>query len=335
MNAVTLPENTNLEQHDPGHIPVMLAEVLSALAPRDGGRYLDGTFGGGGYARAILRAADCALWAIDRDPDALARGTQLAEAFRRPDGASRLHMLGGTFGDMQALTKDAAPFDGIVLDIGVSSYQIDQAERGFSFRNDGPLDMRMSQSGPSAADLVNDSREEELADIIYHYGEDRLSRRIARAIVQARTEAPIETTGRLAEIVRSVVRPDRSGIDPATRTFQALRIAVNDELGELQRAMEQAPALLAPGGKLVVVTFHSLEDRLVKRAMAQAAGRVSRPSRYEPMTDMREQSAFRLAHSKPIAASETEARTNPRARSAKLRTLIRLDPNASYRGQTL
>lgn len=316
------------DQHDAGHIPVMLPEVLEALAPRDGGRYLDGTFGGGGYARGILRSADCDLWGIDRDPDALARGAELAAAVNATDRA-RLHLLAGNFGDMQVLAAAHGPFDGIVLDIGVSSYQIDQAERGFSFRRDGPLDMRMSREGPHAADIVNRTDEADLANIIYHYGEERMSRRIARAIAIARAEAPIETTGQLAEIIRSVVRQDRSGIDPATRTFQALRIAVNDELGALTRALEQAPDMLAPGGALVVVTFHSLEDRIVKRAMTHLAGRDSRPSRYEPILDARGPSSpFRLGHTRPVTASPEESRINPRARSAKLRTLIRI-PAAS------
>lgn len=330
MNAVSfLPL---LDRHDPGHIPVMLPEVLEALAPHDDGRYVDGTFGGGGYTRGILSRAACTVWGIDRDPTAIERATDLSNQLALHAPARRLIPVAGTFGDMSGLLQDDLPFDGIVLDIGVSSYQIDEAERGFSFRNDGPLDMRMSQSGRSAADLVNEAGESELADIIYHYGEDRMSRRIAAAILRARQEEPVRTTARLADIVRSVVRPDKSGIHPATRTFQALRIAVNDELGELQRALDEAPALLAVGGKLVVVTFHSLEDRLVKRAFAQAAGRVSRPSRHEPMAERFVTPDYVLPHTRPVLASDEEISRNPRSRSAKLRSLLRTAPSASVRG---
>ncbi|GAD09579.1 ribosomal RNA small subunit methyltransferase h [Gluconobacter frateurii NBRC 103465] len=234
MNAITLVHQ--------GHVPVMLKEVLEALSPRDGGRYLDGTFGGGGYARAILNSADCTLHGIDRDPTAIARGEAMAQ-----QANGRLIMHQGTFGNMEELVGQDGPFDGIVLDLGVSSFQIDQAERGFSFRNDGPLDMRMGTDGPSAADLVNSMKESDLADILYRYGEEKLSRRIARAIVIARAEEPVTTTGRLAHIVRSCVPKDRSKIDPATRSFQGLRIAVNDELGELERALEAAPRLFGSG----------------------------------------------------------------------------------------
>ena len=321
-----------LTEHDPGHVPVMLPEVLGALAPHDDGRYVDGTFGGGGYTRGILARAACTVWGVDRDPTAIARAEALAAELDARAPSRKLVAVPGTFGAMADLLGDDAPFDGIVLDIGVSSYQIDEAERGFSFRHDGPLDMRMSQAGRSAADLVNKADADELADIIYHYGEDRMSRRIAAAIVRARTEEPIHTTARLADIVRSVVRPDISGIHPATRTFQALRIAVNDELGELQRALDTAPALLAEGGRLVVVTFHSLEDRLVKRALAQAAGRVSRPSRHEPMAERFVTPDFVLPHTRPVLASEDEIRRNPRSRSAKLRSLLRTAPSASVRG---
>ncbi|QEH94849.1 16S rRNA (cytosine(1402)-N(4))-methyltransferase RsmH [Gluconobacter thailandicus] len=310
MNAITLVHQ--------GHVPVMLKEVLEALSPRDGGRYLDGTFGGGGYARAILNSADCTLHGIDRDPTAIARGEAMA---RQANG--RLIMHQGTFGDMEQLVGQDGPFDGIVLDLGVSSFQIDQAERGFSFRNDGPLDMRMGADGPSAADLVNSMKESDLADVLYRYGEEKLSRRIARAIVAARAEEPITTTGRLAHIVRSCVPKDRSKIDPATRSFQGLRIAVNDELGELERALEAAPRLLAPDGVFVVVTFHSLEDRLAKRAMAELAGRTANPSRYDPAPVRKEPPAFSLLHSRPLPATEEEARENSRARSARLRALVR------------
>ncbi|BAK83227.1 16S rRNA (cytosine(1402)-N(4))-methyltransferase RsmH [Komagataeibacter medellinensis] len=322
--------NASFPPHDPGHVPVMLAEVMDYLAPHDGGRYVDGTFGGGGYARAILASSACQLWGIDRDPAAITRGRALAPAYVAADGTQRLHLLHGGFADMAALLAEAgvARVDGIVLDLGVSSYQIDEADRGFSFRMDGPLDMRMGDTGPTAADVVNTLPEDELADIIYHYGEERLSRRVARAIVAARAESPLLRTGQLADVVRSVVRPDRSGIDPATRTFQGLRIHVNDELGQIHRVLEQAPRLLAPGGRLVVVSFHSLEDRLVKQAMAQAAGRMPAPSRHDPraMTERAGPTGFRLLTGRPIRPGEEETRRNPRARSARLRAMECIAP---------
>jgi len=305
------------------HIPVMLTEVIEALAPRTDAAYLDATFGGGGYAAAILDAALCTLWAIDRDPDAIARGAALAQ--RHP---GRLHLLHGSFGDMVDLlaAQGVTRLDGIVLDIGVSSYQIDDPARGFSFRADGPLDMRMDRAGPTAADLVATLPESELADTLFQFGEERLSRRIARAIVQARAVSPITTTAQLAAIIRRVVPKDGSGIDPATRSFQALRIRVNDELGQIERALDQAASLLAPGGRLVVVSFHSLEDRIVKRFMADAAGRTPAPSRHDPRgLALRPASAFRLLHARPRRPSEAETAINPRARSARLRAIERIE----------
>ena len=307
----------------PGHLPVMLAEVLAALAPRDGAPYCDGTFGGGGDAGAILEAAACTLYAIDRDPDAIARGAALAGRF-----AGRLHLLEGRFGEMLDLLAAAgvAALDGVVLDLGVSSFQIDESERGFSFRADGPLDMRMEKQGKSAADLVNTLHESELADVLFTLGEERFARRIARAIVAARREAPILTTGRLAEIVRAVVPRDPSGIDGATRSFQALRLAVNDELGEVERGLDGARALLAPGGRLVVVAFHSLEDRIVKRFMQRAAGRQGGASRHDPaaLRGPAPAAGFRLLTPRALRPTEAETRGNPRARSARLRALQRL-----------
>lgn len=303
------------------HVPVMLPEILRHLAPAADDTLLDGTFGGGGYAAAVLDAAPCTLWAIDRDPDAIARGAALAA--RHP---GRLHLLHGRFGDMVALlaAHGVGALDGVVLDLGVSSFQIDDPRRGFSFRQDGPLDMRMAAAGETAADLVRDLPEDELADTLYQFGEERLSRRIARAIVAARAEAPITTTAQLAAVIRSVVPPDRSGIDPATRSFQALRIRVNDELGEVERALAQAASLLAPGGRLVVVSFHSLEDRLVKRFMLGAAGREPSPSRHDPRGLMdRAAPAFRLLTHGAERPSPAEAHANPRARSARLRALAR------------
>ncbi len=304
------------------HIPVMLPEMLEALAPRAGAAYLDATFGGGGYAGAILAAADCTLWAIDRDPDAIARGAALAESV-----SGRLHLLHGSFGDMHQLmaTRGVRCIDGVVMDLGLSSFQIDDPARGFSFRADGPLDMRMGRDGPTAADLVATLSESDLADTLYQLGEERLSRRIARAVAQARAQAPITTTGQLAAIIRRVVPKDASGIDPATRSFQALRIRVNDELGEVERALSQAAQLLGPDGRLVVVSFHSGEDRIVKRFMADAAGRRPLPSRHDPRgLSERGAASFRLLGSRARRPAAAEIARNPRARSAKLRALQRL-----------
>lgn len=304
------------------HVPVMLAEVLRHLAPQDDDALLDGTFGGGGYTAAMLAAARCTVWAIDRDPDAIARGAALAARY-----AGRLHLLQGNFGDMMGLlaARDVQALDGIVLDLGVSSFQIDDPGRGFSFRSDGPLDMRMASSGATASDLVNTLGESELADTLYTFGEERLSRRIAKAIVTARQEADITTTLQLAEIIRRVVPADRSGIDPATRSFQALRIRVNDELGEVERGLAAATRLLAPGGRLVVVSFHSLEDRVVKRFMQEAAGRTPAPSRHNPGgLARRAASDFTLLTRGAERPGEAEIRSNPRARSARLRALARL-----------
>ncbi len=298
------------------HRPVLLSEVIDALQPRDGAIYVDGTFGGGGYSRALLDAARCAVWGIDRDPDAIASGRALAAQY---DG--RLALIEGCYGDMDNLLAERGvdAVDGIALDLGVSSMQLDQAERGFSFRGDGPLDMRMSRSGPSAADLVNHADERELADIIFKYGEERHARRIARAIVAARAQTPIERTAQLAEIVARVVGRGDGRIHPATRTFQALRIAVNDELGELERGLRAGEKLLRRGGRLAVVSFHSLEDRLVKDFMRQRAGAMPRPSRHMPALQAVSQATLKLVGRKPIVPGEAEAASNPRARSARLR----------------
>ncbi len=304
------------------HVPVMLAEMLAALAPRADATYLDATFGGGGYAAAILDAAPCTLWAIDRDPDAIARGASIAAAH-----SGRLHLIHGGFGDMLALlaARGVRRLDGVVMDLGVSSFQIDDPARGFSFRMDGPLDMRMDHAGATAADLVATLPEGELADTLYQLGEERLSRRIARAIVAARAQAPITTTGGLAAIIRRVTPKDGSGIDPATRSFQALRIRVNDELGQIERALTQAAALLSPGGRLVVVSFHSLEDRIVKRFMVDAAGRAPAPSRHDPRgLAGRPAARFRLLSARAGRPGDAETHRNPRARSARLRAIERL-----------
>ncbi|WP_372623436.1 16S rRNA (cytosine(1402)-N(4))-methyltransferase RsmH [Falsiroseomonas sp.] len=308
------------------HIPVMLQEVMATLRPRSGATYLDATFGGGGYAAAILAAADCTLWAIDRDPDAIARGATLAARY-----PGRLHLVHARFGDMldSLAARGVTQLDGVVMDLGVSSFQLDEAERGFSFRADGPLDMRMGRDGPSAAQLVNTLPEAELARIIAEFGEERHARRVARAILRARAEAPIETTARLAEIVRRAVPRDPSGIDGATRSFQALRIAVNDELGEVERGLAAAMHLLAPGGRLVVVAFHSLEDRIVKRAMAEATGRAGGASRHDPAALLsRTASDFALLTPRALRPGGAETDANPRSRSARLRALERLAPSS-------
>lgn len=303
---------------DAPHIPVMLEEVVAALAPAPGCVIVDGTFGAGGYSRALL-AAGATVYGIDRDPDAVANGRELAKSY---DG--RLTVLAGRFGDMAELlaAEGVTLVDGVTLDLGVSSMQLDQAERGFSFLRDGPLDMRMEQAGPSAADLVNHGDEADLADIIWRYGEERFSRRVARAIVAARKEAEIVRTGQLADIVRGVVPKSKDGIDPATRTFQALRIQVNDELGEVRRGLAGAEQLLKPQGRLAVVSFHSLEDREVKAFLKERSGKSARPSRHLPMQDQGPGATFTDA-GKAVAASSEESARNPRARSAKLRAAVR------------
>lgn len=319
---------------DAPHIPVLLTEVVDALSPKDGERHLDGTFGVGGYTRALLERADCTVVAIDRDPDAIARAQTLARDFDGKAGP-RLIPLRGRFGDMDRLAREAGydSVDGVALDLGVSSPQLDEAERGFSFRFDGPLDMRMERSGPSAADVVNEASERELADIIFHLGEERYARRVAKAIVAARTIGAIRRTGELADIVRRVVpsSPDR-GIDPATRTFQGLRIHVNRELEELDRGLDAAERLLSPGGRLAIVSFHSLEDRRVKTFLRQRSGRTANPSRHAPeaITGKRRERAptFTLAGSRPIAPGADEIARNPRARSARLRVGQRTDAPA-------
>jgi 16S rRNA (cytosine1402-N4)-methyltransferase len=302
------------------HIPVMLDEVLEGLALRDGGAYVDGTFGAGGYSRAILDAAETTLWAVDRDPDAIERGQHLIKEY-----APRLTLLQGRFGEMTNLLRNAGVerVDGIVLDLGVSSPQIDEAERGFSFRFDGPLDMRMEKQGPSAADVVNSMEESELARLIKQLGEERRARRVARAIVEARAQAPITRTLELADIVRRVVPQGKSKTDPATRTFMALRLHVNAELDELDAVLRAAEEVLAPGGRLVVVSFHSLEDRRVKNFMHERGGALPLGSRHMPPTEARHAPSFRLQKRGTVKPGDTEKSCNPRARSARLRTAER------------
>jgi 16S rRNA (cytosine1402-N4)-methyltransferase len=302
------------------HEPVLLAETMDALAPHDDGIYVDGTFGRGGYSAALLDRARCRVFAIDRDPAAIASGADLA---RRAEG--RLTLIEGRYSEMEKLLGAAgiAAVAGIALDLGPSSPQLDDPTRGFSFRSDGPLDMRMAHHGTTAAELVNTLPEAALADIIFLYGEERFSRRIARAVLAAREAAPIERTGELAAIVRKVVPAQPGGIDPATRTFQALRIAVNDELGELERGLGAAERLLAPGGRLAVISFHSLEDRRVKNFLRRRSEAAPRGSRHQPSTGREAVASFQLLTRKPIRPGETEIARNPRSRSARLRAAER------------
>jgi 16S rRNA (cytosine1402-N4)-methyltransferase len=298
----------------------MLAEVLAALKPVDGGRYLDATFGAGGYTRAILDAADCHVTALDRDPSAIAEGAPLVERY-----APRLTLRHIDFGSLLETADAALPtFDGFVLDLGVSSMQLDEAERGFSFQSDGPLDMRMSSAGPSAADVVNRESAARLADILYQLGEERRSRAIAAAIVRRRAERPFSRTGELADVVAGVLgRRPGDPKHPAARTFQALRLFINDELRQLARGLAAAERMLKPGGRLVAVTFHSLEDRIVKRFIAERAGKSAGVSRHLPRMESRRPASFRIVNSKPLIPSEAEVAANPRARSARLRTAER------------
>jgi 16S rRNA (cytosine1402-N4)-methyltransferase len=300
------------------HIPVLLEEVIAALDPQPGDVIIDATFGAGGYTRAIL---DCGatVHAFDRDPDAIAAGSTWAETREQPP---RLVLHQRRFSEMVEAMAEAgiSHVDGIAMDIGVSSMQLDQAERGFAFSTSGPLDMTMSKAGPTAADFVNTAAEKDIADVLYHYGEERQSRRVARAIVAAR---PLSTTGELAEVVRKALghRPGDKK-DPATRSFQAIRIHVNAELDELERGLSAAELLLGKGGRLAVVSFHSLEDRIVKKFLRDAANANPRGSRHLPEAHDLPQARF--GHlSKAIRPSQAEIDRNPRARSATLRAAIR------------
>jgi 16S rRNA (cytosine1402-N4)-methyltransferase len=305
------------------HIPVLGRPAVDFLNIRDGGVYIDATFGAGGYARAMLAAADCAVIGIDRDPNALALGQALVES-----ATGRLVLFEARFSELDRVARAAGfdAVDGVVLDLGVSSMQLDSAARGFSFRHEGPLDMRMGGQGVSAADLVNAAGERDLASIIFTLGEERHSRAVARAIVKARAQAPIKTTRALAELIASVVRSRPGDIHPATRTFQALRMAVNDELSELAGALLAAERVLKPGGRLVAVSFHSLEDRMVKTFLAERSGG-SGGSRHAPEVK-RPAPTFRLLTKRPVTADADEVARNPRARSAKLRAAERLEAPA-------
>ncbi len=307
------------------HISVLRDEVVAALMPQDGEVHVDGTFGAGGYSAAMLQAADCVVIAIDRDPDTQKHADALCA-----DYGERLTYISGCFGDMDALLSAAGhpQVDGVTFDLGVSSMQLDEAERGFSFMRDGPLDMRMSQSGQSAADLLNTAELDLLSDIIAVYGEEKRARAIARAIVSRRDDAPLTHTTDLVDVVCSVLGRPRYGKNhPATRSFQALRIYLNDELGELLRGLQAAEQVLKPGGRLAVVTFHSLEDRMVKKFLSPRTGRAGRPSRHQPDMPMPDPS-FAEPAKRTLKASAKEIEANPRARSARLRVALRTDAAA-------
>lgn len=303
------------------HIPVLLDGVIASASPV-GGVWLDGTLGAGGYTRALLDQGAEKVIGVDRDPDVIAATPAWADAY-----GARFALAEGRFAELDILAQQAghAQIDGVVLDIGVSSMQIDQAMRGFSFQKDGPLDMRMSQSGPSAADMVNTLAEGPLADILFQYGEERASRRIARKIVEVRKGGPLKTTGELVRIIESCLpRPKPHDPHPATRSFQGLRIAVNGELRELFHGLMAAERILAPGGKLVVVSFHSLEDRIAKRFFQMASGRGGTSNRHAPLTE-EIPATFQLMTRRAVVADDAELSVNPRARSAKLRAGIRTD----------
>ena len=310
------------------HVPVLLSQVLAALAPKPGERFIDGTYGAGGYAGAILEAApDTRVLGLDRDPSAIAAARADIE---RPAG--RLTLVEGRFGDIEQIAEQwgFAPADGIVLDIGVSSTQIDDPNRGFSFQSDGPLDMRMSGSGPTAADLLNTAEESQIADILFHLGEERSARAIARRIVARRRESPFARTRDLADLaVRVLGRESIAGRHAATRTFQALRMYVNDELAELARALVASERILAPGGRLAVVSFHSLEDRLIKRFFKERGQPEARGSRHlPPQAGHGRRSSFMFVNQAPVSPTQEEIAVNRRSRSAKLRAVIRTDAPA-------
>jgi 16S rRNA (cytosine1402-N4)-methyltransferase len=313
-------------------VPVLLDEVVATLST-DGGLAVDGTFGAGGYTRALLdRDPSLQVVAIDRDPTAISAGQSLVAESR-----GRLRLIAGRFGNLDTLLAEAGATqaDQVVLDIGVSSMQLDEAARGFSFRHDGPLDMRMETSGTSAADLVNEADEAHLADILFHFGEERLARKIARAIVRDRKSARFTSTKALADLVARLVPHKPTEIHPATRTFQALRIAVNDELGELVRALHAAERVLRPDGRLVVVTFHSLEDRIAKQFFANRSGRGRATSRLLPGEIAPAKPTFVVPGRQPILPDAAELTANTRARSAKLRFGIRTTASAQQADASL
>jgi 16S rRNA (cytosine1402-N4)-methyltransferase len=302
----------------PRHVPVLGGEAVEMLEPRDGGIYVDATFGAGGYSRAILDVAGARVLGIDRDRSAIVGGFDLVDR-----SGGRLTLVEDRFSNLAEIcaAQGFAAVDGVVMDVGVSSMQLDEAERGFSFRLGGPLDMRMGRDGPTAADVIASASETDLANIIYIFGEERHSRAVARAIVAARKEAPVTTTRALADIVAKVVRSKPGEIHPATRTFQALRIFVNEELDELHLALTAAESVLKPGGRLVVVSFHSLEDRIVKNFFAER-GKAGGGSRHLPEITQAAPS-FVILTKRPVKPDDAEISANPRARSAKLRAAER------------
>jgi 16S rRNA (cytosine1402-N4)-methyltransferase len=300
------------------HVPVLLAEVIQGLAIATGETHVDGTFGAGGYTRAILESGAARVFAFDRDPSAISEGEEIAAL-----SGGRLTLVPERFSRMRQALADrgVTQVDGVTLDIGVSSMQLDRAERGFSFQSDGPLDMRMGQEGMSAADFLNTASEEDIADVIYRYGEEPKSRRIARAIVAAR---PLSRTGELAQVVRKALGWHQGmKKDPATRTFQAIRIYLNEELQELEDGLEAAEQVLAPGGRLAVVTFHSLEDRVVKRFLKERSGATPAGSRHLPVQAAHGPAPSFEDVAKPVRAGAAETAINPRARSATLRVARR------------
>ena len=300
------------------HYPVMLPEVLEALNPKPGEVYVDGTFGYGGYSEAILKAEDCQVIGLDRDPNVAPRAAELASAY-----PGRFQLIQTPFSKLDTLGLD--PVDAVILDIGVSSMQLDEGERGFSFMRDGPLDMRMSQSGPSAADAVMNLSQAQLEQIFRVYGEEARARHAAKMIVQARDEAPLNRTAQLAELIEKALGR-RGKTHPATKIFQALRIFINDELGELFKALHAAEQALAPGGRLIVVTFHSLEDRIVKSFFRERAGEIEGGSRYAPAVERSGPPAsFSLPKRSVTKPSKTEIQENARSRSAKMRVAVRTE----------
>jgi 16S rRNA (cytosine1402-N4)-methyltransferase len=306
---------------DAPHKPVMLKEMVETLKPRDNGVYVDGTFGAGGYSRAILKAANCRVYALDRDPNTKRFAEKIEAEFY-----DRFVWILGNFSNMCTFlsAQGVQKVDGVVLDLGISSMQIDEPERGFSFKKDGPLDMRMQADGQNAADVVNYASEEELADILYYYGEEKQARRIAKAIVSARNTLPITRTLQLADIIRHALGNKYSKSDLATRSFQALRIHVNQEFEAIERGLQDAEQLLSPGGRLVVVTFHSLEDRLVKRFYHSRCGRLGEQSRHAPKDADSAAPSFFLPRPEKLTPSAEEIAENPRSRSATLRMMEKI-----------
>lgn len=304
------------------HIPVLLKEVLQYLEPKDGEIYIDGTFGAGGYTKAILDTANCNVYSIDCDPNVKPTADKLKNIYKE-----RFTFLSGKFSQMATLieSEGLSQVNGIVLDIGISSMQVDESDRGFSFMREGPLDMRMSGQGVDAASFVNNAGEKEIADVLYNYGGEKKSRYIAKAILQAREKAPITTTTEFAKIVRDAIHGKKEKIDPATRTFQAIRIWVNDELGELKRALDAAMKILAPGGRLVVVSFHSLEDAIIKEFFNEKSGKTAGVSRHLLVFENEKPKApMELLTRKVVIPSDAEVENNVRARSAKLRAAKRV-----------